>query len=76
MATIDQEGLQEVKKINDALRHMHSKLENAGVSGLVNEEYSFIFKVLTQMEDDWEHNVNRVYTVPDEIQINGKTYRS
>ena len=76
MATIDQEGLEEVKKINDALRYLHEKLEKAGVSGLVSEEYSFIFKLLGQMEDEWEHNVNRVYTVPDELTINGKRYTS
>ena len=42
----------------------------------VDDEYSFIFKILTQMEDEWEHNVNRVYTVPDELTINGKRYTS
>ena len=74
MATIDQEGLAEVKKIKDALTHMHDKITTGGVN--VNEEYSFIFKILTQMEDEWEHNVNRVYTVPDELNINGKRYTS
>ena len=86
MATIDQEGLEEVKKVNNALRHLHAKLEKlevydnkknrVNVINSVNEEYSFIFKILTQMEDDWEHNVNRVYTVPDELTINGKRYTS
>jgi hypothetical protein len=74
MATIDQEGLIEVKKVKDALNHMHTKITTGGVD--VNEEYSFIFKILTQMEDEWEHNINRVYTVPDELNINGKTYSS
>ena len=76
MPTIDQEGLEQVKKINDALRHMHKKLETAGTASLVNEEYSFIFKLLGQMEEDWNHNINRVYTVPDELNINGKSYSS
>ena len=74
MATIDQEGLQEVKKIKDALTHMHDKVTTGGVN--VNEEYSFIFKILTQMGDEWNHDVNRVYTVPDELTINGKRYTS
>ena len=74
MATIDQEGLSEVKKIKDALTHMYDKVTTGGVD--VNEEYSFIFQILTQMEDEWEHNVNRVYTVPDELTINGKRYTS
>ena len=74
MATIDQEGLVEVKKIKDALTHMYDKVTATKVN--VGEEYSFIFKILTQMEDEWEHNVNRVYTVPDELTINGKRYTS
>ena len=74
MATIDQEGLLEVKKVRDALTHMHDKLQANGVD--VNEEYSFIFKILGQMEEDWNHDINRVYTVPDELTINGKNYSS
>ena len=74
MPTIDQEGLLEVKKIRDALTHMYDKVTAEGVD--VNDEYSFIFKILGQMEDEWEHNVNRVYTVPDELNINGKSYSS
>ena len=74
MATIDQEGLEEVKKVKDALTHLYDKIAASGVSA--NDEYSFIFKILTQMEDEWEHNVNRVYTVPDELTINGKRYTS
>ena len=86
MATIDQEGLEGVNKIKDALNHLHSKLDNLDVydnkkkkiniSNSVNEEYSFIFKILGQMEDEWNHNINRVYTVPDELTINGKRYTS
>ena len=74
MATIDQEGLVEVKKIKDALTHMYDKVSAAKID--VGDEYSFIFKILGQMEDEWEHNVNRVYTVPDELTINGKRYTS
>jgi hypothetical protein len=74
MATIDQEGLVEVKKIKDALTHMHDKVTEGGIN--VNEEYSFIFKILGQMEEDWNHDVQRVYTVPDELNINGKSYKS
>ena len=74
MPTIDQEGLEEVKKIKDALTHLYDKLSTNGVD--TNDEYSFIFKILVQMEDEWEHNVNRVYTVPDELTINGKRYTS
>ena len=74
MATIDQEGLEEVKKIKDALTHMHDKITTSGAN--VNEEYSFIFKILGQMEEEWNHNVQRVYTVPDELTINGKRYKS
>ena len=74
MATIDQEGLLEVKKIRDALTHMHDKVTKSGIN--VDEEYSFIFKLLGQMEDEWNHNVNVVPTVPDELTINGKRYTS
>ena len=74
MATIDQEGLLEVKKIKDALTHMHDKITAGGVNA--NEEYSFIFKILMRMEDEWNHEVTRVYTVPDELTINGKRYTS
>ena len=74
MATIDQEGLIEVKKIKDALTHMYDKVSAAKID--VGDEYSFIFKILGQMEVDWNHNVNQVFTVPDELNINGKSYSS
>ena len=76
MATIDQEGLVEVKKIKDALQHMYQHLEKNNLAKDVLPEYSFIFKILGQMEAEWNHEVNRVYTVPDELTINGKTYSS
>ena len=74
MATIDQEGLLEVKKIKDALTHMHDKITSKGIN--VTEEYSFIFKILGEMELEWNHNVNQVFTVPEELVINGKNYTS
>jgi len=74
MATIDQEGLLEVEKIKNALTHMYDKVTAGGID--VNEEYSFIFKLLGQMETDWNHNVNEVFTVPDDLTINGKNYTS
>ena len=76
MATIDQEGLEEVKKIKDALDHAYEKLEKANTNSVVNEEYGFIFKILGQMEDDWNHDIDRVYTIPEELTINGKRYTS
>ena len=74
MATIDKEGLIEVKKIRDALTHMYDKVSEAGVD--VSEEYGFIFKILGEMDAEWNHNVNQVFTVPDELIINGKNYTS
>ena len=86
MATIDQEGLEEVKKVRNALEHLYSKLEKLdvydsennkfNVSSVTNEEYSFMFKILGQMEEEWNHNVREVFTVPDDLTINGKNYTS
>ena len=76
MATIDQEGLLEVDKVKNALNRAYEKLEKNGSNSIVNEEYNFIFKILGQMEADWNHNVNQVFTVPDELTINGKNYTS
>jgi hypothetical protein len=76
MPTIDQEGLEEVKKVRDALQHMYGHLEKNNLAKDVLPEYSFIFKILGQMEAEWNHEVNRVYTVPDELTINGKRYTS
>ena len=89
MATIDQEGLLEVKKVKDALNHIYKKLESldlydnddknansVNVVYIINEEYSFMFKILGQMEDEWNHNVNEVFSVPDDLTINGKNYTS
>ena len=59
MATIDQEGLVEVKKIKDALQHMYQHLEKNNLAKDVLPEYSFIFKILGQMEAEWNHEVNR-----------------
>ena len=74
MPTIDQEGLLEVKKIKDALSFMYDKLQAKGAD--VTEEYGFIFKILGQMEEEWNHDINRVYTVPDDLTITGKSYKS
>ena len=71
---IDQEGLQEVEKIKNALTHMYDKVDAKGID--VSEEYSFIFKIIGQMETEWNHNVNQVFTVPEELIINGKNYTS
>ena len=76
MATIDQEGLQEVEKVKNALNRAYEKLETNGNNSVVNDEYSFIFKILGQMEVEWNHDVNQVFTVPDELNINGKSYSS
>ena len=75
MATIDQEGLQEVEKIKNALTHMYDEINKVKDIN-VDEEYSFIFKIIGQMETEWNHNVNQVFTVPDELIINGKNYSS
>jgi hypothetical protein len=74
MATIDQEGLLEVEKIKNALTHMYDKVSASGVD--VNDEYGFIFKILGQMENEWNHDVNQVLQVPTELNINGKSYSS
>ena len=79
MATIDQEGLKEVQNIKNALTHLYDKIQGAKIGKStvnIDEEYSFIFKILGQMEDEWNHDINRVYTVPDELNINGKSYSS
>ena len=76
MATIDQEGLQEVEKVKNALNRAYEELETNGNNSVVNDEYSFIFKILGQMEVEWNHDVNQVFTVPDELNINGKSYSS
>jgi hypothetical protein len=76
MATIDQEGLMEVEKIKNALNRAYEKLESNGSNSVVNDEYSFIFKILGQMEAEWNHDVNQVFTVPEELNINGKSYSS
>ena len=74
MPTIDQEGLEEVKKIKDALVHMYDRLQTENAD--ITEEYSFIFKILNQMEQDWNHDINKVYSIPEELNINGKNYSS
>jgi len=74
MPTIDQEGLEEVKKIKDALVHMYDRLQTENAD--ITEEYSFIFKILNQIEQDWNHDINKVYSIPEELNINGKNYSS
>ena len=73
MPTIDQEGLEEVKKIRDALTHMYDKVTAKGTD--VGEEYSFIFKILGQMEDEWSHDVTNNPSTPDELTIDGRVYK-
>tara|TARA_Y100001963_G_C6658936_1_gene389475 strand:+ start:350 stop:541 length:192 start_codon:yes stop_codon:yes gene_type:complete len=54
MASIDQQGLEEIQKIENALRHAYDKLEKDGKGDLVLEEYGFIFKIITDINDNWE----------------------
>jgi hypothetical protein len=70
---IDQDGLQEVEKIKNALTHMYDKVDAKGVD--VSEEYSFIFKILGQMETDWSHEVTNIPSMPDELTIDGRVYK-
>ena len=63
MATIDQEGLLEVKKVKDALNHIYKKLESldlydnddknansVNVVDIINEEYSYRLKNLSSLK--------------------------
>ena len=70
---IDRDGLEEVKKIKDALTHMYDKV--VASSADVSEEYSFIFKILGQMETDWSHDVTNNPSTPDELTIDGRVYK-
>jgi len=70
---IDRDGLEEVKKIKDALTHMYDKITGAKID--IGEEYSFIFKILGQMEDDWSHDVTNNPSTPDELTIDGRVYK-
>ena len=74
MATIDQEGLQEVEKIKNALTHMYDEISNVKDIN-VDEEYSFIFKILGEMEANWSHEVSNVPSMPDELTIDGRVYK-
>ena len=70
---IDQEGLQEVEKIKNALTHMYDKVDAKGID--VSEEYSFIFKILGEMEANWSHEVSNIPSMPDELTIDGRVYK-
>ena len=70
---IDQDGLQEVEKIKNALTHMYDKVDAKGID--VSEEYSFIFKILGEMEANWSHEVSNVPSMPDELTIDGRVYK-
>jgi hypothetical protein len=72
---IDNEGLNEVNyKLKNGLESIYNKIDDAGHSGLVDEEFDFIYKLLGQMETEWSHDVTNVPSMPDELTIDGRIY--
>lgn len=51
---IDREVIDELKKIKNALNYMHDKLKENKTDTKFNEEYSFIFKSLDNIQSKSE----------------------
>ena len=54
MAKIDNEGLENLKHIRNAIDAMYDKLDAAGIFDTVSEEFEYIAKILDEAKNDWE----------------------
>ena len=54
MAKIDNEGLEKLQHIRNAIDAMYDKLDAANVFDTVAEEFEFIAKIVDEAKNDWE----------------------
>ena len=72
MAMIDEQGIQEInEKIRNPLESIYNKLDSKGQFGEVSEEFDFIYKFLSEIENNWDRSTKADATVI----VNGKAYK-
>ena len=73
MATIDNEGIVEIKeKVGSALTSIYDKLEASNNFGEVTDEFDFLFKFLEEIET-WDRP-NIMGSKPKSVVIDGQLY--
>ena len=54
MAKIDNDGVEQIQVVKNALDVMYDKLEKNGTFDLVQEEFQFIADLVSQVQNEWE----------------------
>ena len=54
MAKIDQEGLEKLRHVRNALNAMFDKLDAAGAFNNVQQEFQYMAEILEEAKNDWE----------------------
>ncbi|MBC8428177.1 MAG: hypothetical protein H8D94_01765 [Candidatus Pelagibacter sp.] len=53
MAKIDNDGVEQIQNIKNALDSMYDKLEAEGVFDTVQEEFQFISEIVDDVQNTW-----------------------
>ena len=76
MAKIDNEGIEQIKIVKNALNSIYEKLENNGIFGSVQEEFQFISETLDLIETEWELIDNTgSHPRQPQVVIDGQAYK-
>ena len=54
MAKIDNEGLEKLQHIRNAVNAMYDKLDTTGTFESIAEEFQYIVEILDEAKHDWE----------------------
>lgn len=54
MAKIDQQGLEKLSHVRNALNAMFDKLNDAGAFDTVQQEFQYMAEILEEAKNDWE----------------------
>tara|TARA_Y100000310_G_scaffold131798_1_gene130921 strand:- start:120 stop:293 length:174 start_codon:yes stop_codon:yes gene_type:complete len=54
MAKIDNDGVEQIQVVKNALDVMYGKLEKNGTFDLVQEEFQFIAELVSNVQNEWE----------------------
>tara|TARA_Y100000310_G_scaffold334833_1_gene415486 strand:- start:343 stop:573 length:231 start_codon:yes stop_codon:yes gene_type:complete len=74
MTKIDNEGVEQLKNVRNALDVMYQKLEAKGVFSSVQEEFEYISKIIDSAQTQWDRIGFDNQAIPKVI-INGINYK-
>ena len=74
MTKIDNEGVEQLKNVKNALDVMYQKLEAKGVFSSVQEEFEYIAKIIDSAQTQWARIGFDDQAIP-QVTVNGINYK-